>query len=99
MNSEEILRKIKDKQLFNHALSSFEVQWLIEQAERAEKMEDHLRRWEAGEFMASDHYQQNKRYREAIELILAWVLESDVEMDIRLQKIHVISDKAMEGEK
>src|SRR5690625_957296 len=44
-----------------------DIQWHIEQAERVQELENHLKLYE---FWYRTAYEQNKRYREALELLV-----------------------------
>lgn len=80
MTDKEKLNKIKEKYMereYDYALCSIDIDWLIEQAERVQELEEKHKKYVA--FTESNNYnmdvefeklyKQNKRYREALEEI------------------------------
>jgi len=71
--------------------------WLMEQAERVQELEKHLKLYD---FWYRTAYEQNKRYREALNSVITlWVASTDATDDTWLA--HEMSEtarKALEGE-
>ncbi|MEK4305873.1 hypothetical protein [Oceanobacillus sp. FSL K6-0251] len=65
---DERLEIIKDKQLQMHALSTFDINWLIQQAEKVQELE---KQWSFSQKFYDKKYQrlaeENQRYKEALE--------------------------------
>lgn len=68
MTDKERLEIIKDKQMQMHALSSFDVNWLIKQAERVQELANIIEQDHRQEVIEGI-YIENKCYREALEYI------------------------------
>ena len=67
----ERLEIIRDKQMQMHALSTFDVNWLIQQAERVQELEGHMSMSGRNSllFSLADYDAENKRLRKALKLV------------------------------
>lgn len=67
----ERLEIIRDKQMQMHALSTFDVNWLIQQAERVQELERHMSMSGRNSllFSLADCDAENKRLRKALKLV------------------------------
>src|SRR5690625_5271879 len=80
-------------QLFN------DLQWLIEQAERVQGLESE--NWvlrtvaESNKYISEQYFEQNKRYREAIEFGIKYLKNSDIR---QVQLVVTALKSALEGE-
>lgn len=103
MTDRERLEIIKDKQMQMYELSTFDNNWLIEQAERAQELEEQLQGMHImydTRLAKSDEFEkQNKRYREALLKMNDYDIElGDMREDLqeKLLQIKYIKDKALE---
>lgn len=95
MIAKEWLEDIKErfaKYQTDYNLNGEDVEWLIQQAERVQELENHLNLYD---FWYRIAYEQNKRYREALNNI--YELAEYDEYNSILEQIVSEVEKALEG--
>ena len=103
--SKERLEEIKQYYSRMESLDEYtqsDIKWLIEQAERAQELEEEnkLLRFiaEENKIAHEQKVKQNKRYREALELIKLKTLDIKGNKDTRPFQIYGIASEALEGD-
>src|SRR5690625_1090470 len=106
--SKERLEDIKHEHDFLGVIHRSEhIEWLIEQAERVEELEDENRILrtvaESNKYIGEQYLEQNKRYREAMqnarsELAFITLLRPDMDTEEKINTAKRIINFALEGD-
>src|SRR5690625_41515 len=103
--SKERLEEIKQYYSRMESLDEYtqsDIKWLIEQAERVQELENENRILrtvaESNKYIGEQYLEQNKRYREALELIKLKTLDIKSNKDTRPFQIYGIASEALEVE-